>query len=168
MAAIVCGVVAAGILLFAWRTWHYTGVFSVFYGTQRNLLSNWQPGATVGASLRRTIESLLMVLTVNDPPRSDVYALPVVAGACAALLSVTGVPLFRRLPAAAVLFFFASVVGAIVARGSAYPGRFSVHLMPIACALTACAAAEGRRALRHSRRDRLKAVPYHSQSEAHS
>jgi len=140
-AAIVPAIVAVGILLFAWRTWHYTGVFSVFYGTSRNLLSNWQPGASFATSLSRTIESVLMVLTVNDPPRFDVFALPVLAGAGAALLSIAGVPVFRRLPAAAVLFFWASVAGAFVVRGSAYPGRFSVHAMPITCALTVCAAA---------------------------
>ena len=140
-AAIVMSIVAVGILLFAWRTWHYTGVFSVFYGTSRSLLSNWQPGAPIAASLGRTLESVLMVLTVNDPPRFDVFALPVLAGAGAALLAILGVPLFRELPAAGVLYFLASIVGAIVARGSAYPGRFSVHVMPITCALTMCAAA---------------------------
>jgi len=140
-AAIVVSIVAGGIVLFAWRTWHYTGVFSVFYGTQRNLLSNWQPGAPIAASLGRTIESVLMVLTVNDPARFDVFALPVLAGAGAALLAILGVPLFRELPAAGVLYFLASIAGAIVARGSAYPGRFSVHVMPITCALVMCAAA---------------------------
>ena len=140
-AAIVVSIVAVGILLFAWRTRYYTGVFSVFYGTSRSLLSNWQPGAPIAASLGRTLESVLMVLTVNDPPRFDVFALPVLAGAGAALLAILGVPLFRELPAAGVLYFLASIVGAIVARGSAYPGRFSVHVMPITCALTMCAAA---------------------------
>ena len=140
-AAILVSIVGAGILLFAWRTWHYTGVFSVFYGTQRALLSNWQPGAPIAASLGRTLESVLMVLTVNDPPRFDIFALPVLAGAGAALLAVLGVPVFRELPAAAVLYFLASMAGAIVVRGSAYPGRFSLHVMPITCALAVCAAA---------------------------
>jgi hypothetical protein len=140
-AAIVVSIVAVGILLFAWRTWHYTGVFSVFYGTQRSLLSNWRPGAPIAASVGRTIESVLMVLTVNDPPRFDVFALPVLAGAGAALLAIFGVPVFKELPAAGVLYFLASIAGAIVARGSAYPGRFSVHVMPITCALMMCAAA---------------------------
>ncbi len=145
----VTAVVAAGVLAFAWRTWHYTGVFGVFHGTSRSLLSNWQPGMPLGQSFRRTVESVLMVLTVNDPPRFDVYALPVLAGAGAAMMSICGVPLFRRLPAAAVLFFFAAVGGSIVARGSAYPGRFSIHLMPITCALTVCAVAAAVAALRH-------------------
>jgi hypothetical protein len=39
----------------------------------------------------------LMVLTVNDPPRFEVYALPVLAGAGAALLALAGAPVFRGL-----------------------------------------------------------------------
>jgi len=48
------------------------------------------------------------------------------------------VPRFRDVPAAAGLFFFAGIAGAFVARGGAYEGRFSVHVMPITCALTVC------------------------------
>jgi hypothetical protein len=33
------------------------------------------------------------------------------------------------------------LAGAFVARGSAYPGRFSVHLIPVTAALTMCAIA---------------------------
>ena len=80
----------------------------------------------------------MMVLTVNDPPRFDLYALPVLGGAATALLSIAGVPRMRTLPLAAVLFFFAGIAGAFVAYGSAYTGRFSVHIMPITCALAVC------------------------------
>jgi hypothetical protein len=83
----------------------------------------------------------MLVLTVNDPPRFDVYALPILAGAAVAVLSVAGTPRLRDVPAAAVLFFFASIASAFVAAGWAYTGRFSIHVMPITCALTACAAA---------------------------
>ena len=38
IATIVSVVRTLASLLFAWRTWHYTGVFSIFYGTQRDLL----------------------------------------------------------------------------------------------------------------------------------
>jgi len=38
-----------------------------------------------------------------------------------------------------VLFALAGVAGAFVARGTAYPGRFSVHLIPVTVALTVCA-----------------------------
>src|SRR4051812_2430752 len=140
---IVGAVIGAGLLAFAWRTYHYTGVFSVFYGTQRNhpLVALWQPGAPLRDSLRRVAHSVMVVLTVNDPPRVDVYALPVTIGAMVALLSVGGIPRLRDLPAAAVLFFFASIAGSFIAAGFTYTGRFSIHVMPIACALSVCGAA---------------------------
>ena len=122
-------------------TWHYTGVFSVFYGTQRYIVAIWQPGAPLGVTLQRLTHSVMLVLTVNDPPRFDVYALPILVGAGVAVLSIMGTPGLRDLPAAAVLFFFASIAGAFVAAGWTYTGRFSIHVMPITCALAACAVA---------------------------
>jgi len=140
-AVCIVAIIATALLLFASRTWLYTGVFSVFYGTQRDLLATWQPGMRWRDGVARMIGSLMMVLTVNDPARFDVSALPVLAGACAAIASVVGIPRLRALPLATVLFFFASIAGALFARGSAYPGRFSVHVIPVTCALSACAAA---------------------------
>ena len=140
---IVAAVLGAGLLAFAWRTWHYTGVFSLFHGTQRYhpLVAIWQPGAPLAESLKRLEHSVMVVLTVNDPPRFDPYALPILAGALTAVLSLAGVPRFRDLPAAAVLFFVAAIAGAFVAAGFAYTGRFSIHVMPITCALAVCGAA---------------------------
>jgi hypothetical protein len=137
----VGGLIALGLLFFAWRTYHYTGVFSVFYGTQRYLVAIWQPGMSIKTYVEALIRNVMLVLTVNDPPRFDVYALPVLGGALIAVLSAGGTPRLRELPAAAVLFFFASIAGAFVAGGSVYPGRFSVHVLPITCALATCAVA---------------------------
>ena len=148
---VVPAVIGLGLLLFAWRTWHYTGVFSPFYGTSRQVVTLWQPGAPLLETLLRVAHSVLVVLTVNDPPRFDLYALPVVAGGLVAALSLAGTPALRDLPAAAVLFFVASIASAFVVAGWAYPGRFSVHVMPIACALTVCGIA---RLTRKNRRDR--------------
>jgi len=39
------------------------------------------------------------------------------------------------MPAGPVLFCVAGLAGALVARGTAYVGRFSIHLMPVAVAL---------------------------------
>jgi hypothetical protein len=36
------------------------------------------------------------------------------------------------------LLSIAGIAGAFVARGSAYPGRFSIHLIPVTVALTVC------------------------------
>jgi len=132
---------ALGLLLFAWRTYHYTGVFSVFYGTQRYIVAVWQPQLPLSTILENLLISVGKVLTVNDPPRFDVYALPVALGALVGVLSLAGVPRLRDLPAAAVLFFWASIAGAFVAYGWVYPGRFSVHVLPITGALATCAAA---------------------------
>jgi hypothetical protein len=133
-------VLAVGVVLFAWRTWHYTGIFSVFYGTQRQLLAIWQPGMSAGTALVRGLGSVMMVLTVNDPAQFDWRALPVLGGAATAVLAVLGLPRFRDLPAAPTFFFLAGISSAFVARGSAYSGRFSVHIIGVTCALTVCAA----------------------------
>ena len=137
----VGGGMACGLLFFAWRTWHYTGVFSVFYGTQRYIVAIWQPDQPLRAILARLLTNLARVLTVNDPPRFDVYALPVMVGAIVAVLALVGVPRLRDLPAAAVAFFVCAIAGSFVAYGFAYPGRFSIHMLPITCALTTCACA---------------------------
>ncbi len=131
-------VIALGLLFFAWRTYHYTGVFSLFYGTQRHIVALWQPGISLETYIGRIVNNVMLVLTVNDPPRFDVYALPVMGGALVAVLSACGIPRLRELPAAAVLYFFAAIAGAFVAGGWVYAGRFSVHLMPITCALSVC------------------------------
>jgi hypothetical protein len=134
----VGGTIALGVLFFTWRTWYYTGVFNTFYGTQRYIVAIWQPDTPLRTVLGRLAHSVMMVLTVNDPPRFDWYALPVLAGAVAAVFGLCGVPRLRELPAAAVLFFFAAIGGAFVTYGWEWPGRFSVHVLPITCALAAC------------------------------
>src|SRR5262249_53595636 len=140
-AAVIVATIGAGLLLFAWRTWHYTGVFSVFHGTQRDLLAIWQPGMPLRTVVERAASSIAMVLTVNDPPRYDPPALPALAAAAAAAGGWVGLPALRALPLQPVLFFFASIAGAAIARGSAYPGRFSIHVIPITAALAVCACA---------------------------
>jgi hypothetical protein len=141
-AAAIVSVVGCGVLLFAWRTWHYTGVFSIFYGTQRDLLSIWQPSLTIFAILQRMLSSVMMVLTVNDPARFDVVALPVLAGALVAVLAIVRAiartTWLRAVPLTPAFYFFAAISGALVARGSAYAGRFSVHILPITSALAVC------------------------------
>lgn len=137
---VVASVIAA-LVLFAARTWYYTGVFSVTYGTQATLLALWQPGMRPWVVLERMASSVMMVLTLNDPPRFDLHALPLLAGAACALLALAGVPRLRNIPASTALFAIASVSGALVARGSAYPGRFSIHVIPVMCATAVCATA---------------------------
>jgi len=139
--AAVATALAFGALLFAGRTWYYTGIFSVFYGTQREHLALWPVGVPLSTVVAGMTDSVLMVLTVNDPPRWDPFAIPVLCGAAAGAAAVLGVPRLRNIPLSVVLFAIGSLAGALVARGSAYPGRFSIHILPVASALFALGAA---------------------------
>ena len=129
-------VLALGLAFFAWRNWYYNGTFSVFGGTQLNIMVLWQPGMSFAAVVPKWIDSVLMVITVRDPPQFDWKSLPVLFGAAVAPLAVLGVPRLREVPALPALFFLAAISAAFVARGFAYPGRFSVHIIGVTCALT--------------------------------
>lgn len=126
--------IVVGILLFMARTYYYTGIFSLFAGTQAGMLSLWQPSA--GSIAGNVIDSVLMVLTMNDPPRADPRALPLITGVLAALGGLFGIGRLRHLPLAAVALCLAGVAGAMVARGTAYSGRFSVALLPVTVVLS--------------------------------
>ena len=134
--------IGAALTAFAARTWYYTGAWSVFAGTTREhngtgLSLTWGSLAS-GDTWRRAAESVLMIVTVQDPPRFDIRAVLVVAGVVAAAGALLNAPLLRRLPLGLVLCCLGAIVGGLVARGVAYPGRFSVHLIPIAVALSVC------------------------------
>jgi hypothetical protein len=128
-------VFALGLLLFAWRNWHFNGTFSIFSGTQLNMLALWQPGTTFGALLAKFADSVASVVTIHDPPRLDWKSVPVMAGAVVAPLAIIGVARLRDVPALPALFFLAAISAAFVARGWAYEGRFSVHVIGVTCAL---------------------------------
>src|SRR5262249_53230488 len=49
----VWGGIACGLIFFAWRTWHYTGVFSVFHGTSGYLLAIFKPDSPMRANFDR-------------------------------------------------------------------------------------------------------------------
>ena len=131
------GALGLGAVLFAWRTWYYTGVFGVFHGTQREFLAVWKPGMTVIEAVPAMLSSLMMVLTASDPPQFAWHALPLLAGAVIAVAAVCAVPGFRDAPLPVVLLFLAGCTGAFVTRGWAYEGRFSIHLFGAAAALCA-------------------------------
>lgn len=137
----VLGGAAIGLWLFTARTYYYTGVPSMLHGTTAMLNSVWRDSTSMADLAARLTSSLLMLLTMNDPPRFDLRAVPVLAGFAAALLGLARVGVFARLPLSLVVFAIAGVAGAFVARGTAYPGRFSVHLIPVTVALTTCALA---------------------------
>jgi hypothetical protein len=130
-----------GVLLFMARTYYYTGVFSLVQGTQAGHLSVWQPPDGGGSIATNVLGSIGMVLTMSDPPRADPRAIPIVAGALAALGGLAGFGRLRQLPLSAVALCLAGLAGTLVARGSAYPGRFSVNIIPVTVALATMALA---------------------------
>ena len=142
---VIWATIGAGLLFLAWRSYHYNGVFSVLYGTSAYRQAIWQPGMSFSAYLRALASSVLMQATMNDPPQFDARALPVMAGLLLSVLAVAGVRRLRDLPAGPVLFCLAGIAGAFIARGEAYPGRFSIQLIGATCAVAACALGMPRR-----------------------
>jgi hypothetical protein len=127
-------VIACGVLLFATRTWYYTGHFSVFEGTPRYLLSTGLSRTTLLSvqAWKSAFESVLMIVTVQDPPRFDIRAVLTIGGMAASVLALARVPIIRQIPLSLALLCIGAVAGGFVTRGTGYPGRFSVHLIPVA------------------------------------
>jgi len=118
----------AGLVLLATRTWYYGGRFSVFQGTSLALnFTGFEPG--------KTIHSVFTSLIANES--FDVRGLPILVGVAVALLAVLQVPRFSALLVGAALTCLSGVAGAFIAHAHGYPGRFSVHLLPFASAMTA-------------------------------
>lgn len=126
---------AIGGVLFAWRTWYYTGVFGVFHGTQREFLAVWKPGMTASDAVSAMISSVMMVLTGQDPPRLALHSAPLVAGGLISVAALAGIRGVRNAPLPVVALFLAGLSGALITRGWGHEGRFSVHLYGSASAL---------------------------------
>lgn len=138
-AALIYGsMVIAGVTLFAARTWYYTGHFSLFHGTSRQFHTTGLAFDTLADPMvwGRVLESVLMVVTVNDPPRLDPRSALVVLGTAAAVCRVFRAPLLRDIPLAPAVLCVAAIAGAFIVRGITYPGRFSLHLIPLAVAVS--------------------------------
>jgi hypothetical protein len=132
--AIAVALMIGGILL-SWRTWYYTGIFSLFYGTQRDFLAVWKTDMTFSDALPAMISSVMMVLTGQDPPRLAMHAAPLVAAGVIAVAAVLGLRGFRDAPLPVVAMYLAGVSSALITRGWGYEGRFSIHLYGSAAAL---------------------------------
>ena len=153
-AAIYSLTLAAGVTLFAARIWWYTGRFSVVYGTSFSALQTGLRLTTITspAVWARVSESLRSLVWMNDPPAPDARAIAIVIGAVLAPLALAQVPYVRRLPFSAAVVTVGAVAGSLFAHTHDYPGRTSVHLVPLATAMTVCAASRLASA-RGSRRD---------------
>jgi hypothetical protein len=138
-AAAYLACIVAGVVALMARTWHYLGQFSLFAGTTRlhNATGLGVDTASLlsAAAWKSALESVAMIITVQDPPGLNVRAVLVIGGVCCALLALLQAPIARRLPLTLVLFCLATLSGGFVARGVAYPGRFSLHLIPVAVAV---------------------------------
>jgi len=140
---LVC--IVAGVALFSARTWYYTGHFSFFAGTSvtqngTGLGLSWTSLASADA-WRNGLKNVMIIVTVQDPPRFDPRALAVVAGVAVAVAGLLGAPVVRRIPLSLGVICVASIVGGLVARGPAYPGRFSIPVIPVAVAASVSAVA---------------------------
>jgi hypothetical protein len=144
----ISAALALGAVLFAWRTWYYTGVFDVFHGTQREFLAVWKPGMPVTQAIPAMASSVMMVLTAADPPAFTWHGLPMLVATAIAVGALFGLPGFGRAPLPIVAFFLAGVAGALVTRGWGHEGRFSIHLFGAASVLCTWAAASAIQAMR--------------------
>jgi hypothetical protein len=126
-----------GSLLFAWRTWYFTGVFSAFHGTQREHLAVWKEGMSWREAMPAMLSSVMMILTGQDPPRLAWHSIPLLAAGAVSVAAVCGVSGFRAAPLPVVAMFLAGLSSALITRGWAYEGRFSIHLYGSAAALCA-------------------------------
>lgn len=133
------------IALFAMRGYYFTGSLNPLEGTQASARSIWQTSAEGLTPAQNLTRSVLMVISMSDPPRWEPRAIPLIMGIGCALLGLAGLRPFRLLPLNAVVLCVAGMAGAFVAQGSAYPGRFSVHLVPVTVALAISSIALWRR-----------------------
>jgi hypothetical protein len=146
--AVLAGGFVAGVLAFMARTWYYTGAFSLFYGTSlRHNDTGLRPWTLLdGEVWMRVSHSLATLVFMNEPPRPDPRAAIMIAGALITVAALIQTPIARRLPAAVVWVAAGASVGAFLAHAHGYPGRFSIHLVPFASALTMVIAAAATRA----------------------
>jgi len=153
-AAAYLAVFTAGVALFAARTWWYTGVFSLVYGTS---LKNNDTGLRLStiasaAPWRKVAHSLSALVWMNEPPRPDLRSLLVAGGVLAAVAALCQLPRVREVPAAIVVVVIGATLSSFLAHAHGYPGRMSIHLVPFAVSAAAIAATRivgsGRAAIR--------------------
>jgi hypothetical protein len=128
-----------GLLLLAVRAWYYTGLFSPFAGTSFGLNHTGLAPHTLLSSevWQKVSHSVFSQMMANEV--FDVRGSIVLAGCAGALLALAQVRGFSRLSLATSVALVSGLLGALVAHAHGYPGRFSVHLVPFACAIVVMA-----------------------------
>lgn len=142
LAATYLGGFAVALVAFMTRTYYFTGHFSLFYGTALSKNdTGLRPWTMFDAEVWSKVgHSLMGLLFMNEPPAPDVRSAVLVTGAMVVLIALLPVSLARRIPVALVLVTVTGAISAWLVHSHAYPGRFTVHLIPFASALTAIAA----------------------------
>jgi hypothetical protein len=130
-----------GIGLFALRTWHYTGAFTMGLGTRINRSAVWQPGMSWAEGLASMWSSVMMIATTTDPPRFHNGAIPILAGLALSVIALIGVPFARRLPFVLTVWTISGFAAALMVRSDAYSGRFAIHVVGSTVAVLTCAIA---------------------------
>ena len=143
-AAAYLGTLAAGVALFATRTWWYSGVFSIVYGTSlKNNDTGLRPATLMEPAVwSRIWHSLRALVWMNEPPSPDPRALLVVSGVVLSVLALLQVPKVNRLPLSIAIVTLGACASSFLAHTHNYPGRMSIHLAPFAIAMTAIAGAK--------------------------
>jgi hypothetical protein len=131
-------VLTSGIALFAARTWWYTGIFSLLYGTS---LKNNDTGLRVSTLLLRApwqkvAHSLGALVWMNEPPHADPRSILVAVGTVMAVAALCQVPRLREMPGALVAVVIGATLSSFLAHTHGYPGRMSIHLIPFAVTAT--------------------------------
>jgi hypothetical protein len=134
---------ATGVALFALRTWWFTGVFSLLYGTS---LKNNDTGLRLStvASLEvwtKIAHGLSCLVWMNEPPSPDPRSVLVFAGVLLSVLALLQLPRVNRLPFSIAVVTVGATLSTFFAHTHAYPGRMSIHLVPFAIAMSVGAAA---------------------------
>jgi hypothetical protein len=141
--ALYLGTFAAGVALFAARTWWYTGAFSVLYGTS---LKNNDTGLRLTTMFDASVWSrvwhgLRALVWMNEPPSPDPRAVLVAVGLLLSVGALLQLPKVNRLPLSIAVVSVGACVSTLFAHTHNYPGRMSIHLVPFAVAMTATAGA---------------------------
>ena len=144
---------AVAVIAFMARTWYFTGAFSLFYGTSlRHNDTGLRPWHVIDAEVWSKVgHSLAGLLFMNEPPHPDIRSIVVVAGVMVGVLAAAQVAFAKAIPAGLLLVAIGSTVAAFLAHSHGYPGRFTVHVIPLAAAMTAIAAANVMPNLRFNR-----------------
>jgi hypothetical protein len=128
--------IVAFVAAFMARTWWYTGVFSLLYGTSLRNNDTGLRFATLGSAdvWHKVTHSLAALVWMNEPAHFDPRGIIVVGGVVAAAAAALQIPRIRVIPASIVCAIGGAMASALFVHTHNYPGRMTIHLVPFAAA----------------------------------